>query len=62
MLYALPQAGSGSWLLMAVALGCGALWTLQREWTHGLLVPTITHLGWSLCLFVLVPLEEGAPV
>ena len=62
LLYALPQAGSGSWLLVALALGCGSLWTLQREWTNGLLAPTITHLGWSLCLFVVAPLEgHGAP-
>jgi len=55
--YVLPQLGSGSWVLPAAALGCGAVWTAQRAVFGNLTVPLLTHLTWDLLIMVLVPLE-----
>ncbi len=56
VLYALPQLASSSWVLVAAALGCGAVWTLQRERSGSLVVPTVTHLTWDILVFVAFPL------
>lgn len=50
-LYALPQAVTGSWIPVALALGLGAVWTAQRLRSGGLLEPLLCHLVWSTAVF-----------
>lgn len=59
LLYALPQLASGSWLLPALAIGCGLVWTVQRAISDNLVVPTLTHFVWDLIVMVLLPLDVG---
>lgn len=54
--YAIPQAFSGSWVLVLVALGCGGIWTTQRHWSGGIAVPALTHAVWNCAVFVIYPL------
>jgi membrane protease YdiL (CAAX protease family) len=56
VLYALPLAASGSWLLFVLGLCLGTLWSVARVATHGLLVPFLAHGLWSLTTFVVMPL------
>jgi membrane protease YdiL (CAAX protease family) len=53
--YALAQLGTGSWIVMAMALVCGALWTVQRWYTGSLLSPLIAHLIWTPVVILLYP-------
>jgi membrane protease YdiL (CAAX protease family) len=53
--YALVQLASGSWVVVALAAVCGALWTLERLWTRSLVPPLITHAAWSLTVLVVAP-------
>jgi membrane protease YdiL (CAAX protease family) len=53
--YALAQLGTGSWIVMALALCCGTLWTLQRYYTGSLLSPLIAHLIWTPTVILLYP-------
>lgn len=55
--YAVPQAFSGSWVLVLVALGCGAFWTSLRVWSGSIVVPALTHAVWNLVVFVALPLQ-----
>jgi len=55
-LYAGTQLTTGSLLLVAVALACGAVWTALRLHTRSLLAPLIAHLVWALAVFALRPL------
>lgn len=55
--YAVPQAFSGSWVLVLVALGCGAFWTFLRVWSGSVVVPALTHAVWNLVVFVALPLH-----
>lgn len=55
--YAVPQAFSGSWVLVLVALGCGAFWTSLRVWSGSIVVPAMTHAVWNLVVFVALPLQ-----
>ena len=55
--YALPQAFSGSWVLVLVALGCGAFWTFLRVWSGSVMVPALTHAVWNVVVFVALPLS-----
>lgn len=57
--YALAQFGTGSWIVMLLALVCGALWTLQRRLTHSLLSPLISHLIWTPVVILLHPVTGG---
>ena len=57
MAYAVPQAFSGSWVLVLVALGCGAFWTFLRVWSGSVVVPALTHAVWNLVVFVALPLQ-----
>lgn len=57
--YALAQFGSGSWIVMLLALVCGGIWTLQRRWTHSLLAPLISHLIWTTVVVLLHPVTGG---
>lgn len=56
LLYALPQLGTGSPLLISLALCCGLLWGLLRVLANDLLTPLLAHLVWDLLVFVFVPL------
>ena len=54
--YALAQAGFGSVLLVAVAFGCGIVWSALRLHTGQLIAPVASHLIWSSFVLWLVPL------
>lgn len=56
VLYALPQALAGAWLLVAAALGVGSLFLVQRIITGRLTDSIVTHAVWSIAIFVVVPL------
>ena len=56
VLYALPQLGAESWLMLPVALGCGLVWTATRLASGELTAPLLAHLGWDLWVFVIHPL------
>jgi membrane protease YdiL (CAAX protease family) len=56
--YALAQLGSGSWIVFALALVCGALWTLERLFTGSLLASTISHMLWTQTVILLRPVIE----
>lgn len=56
MLYALPQALAGAWLLVAAALAVGSLFIAQRIITGRLTDSIVTHAVWSIAIFVVVPL------
>jgi membrane protease YdiL (CAAX protease family) len=53
--YSLAQAGTGSWIVVALAFACGTFWTLQRYYTGSLLSPLISHLIWSQTVLLLYP-------
>ena len=59
LLYAIPHLASGSLLLVALALACGAVWTALRLTTGSLSASTTSHLVWSLCAFVFFPLTPA---
>jgi membrane protease YdiL (CAAX protease family) len=61
LIYTLPQLGSGSPVLFALALACGLVWAAQRLWSRSLVTPTLTHLTWNLLVFVAFPLERINP-
>ncbi len=56
VLYALPQALAGAWLLVAAALGVGSLFLVQRIITSRLTDSIVTHAVWSIAIFVVIPL------
>jgi len=56
--YAAAQFGTGSWIVMALALVCGTLWTLQRQLTHSLLSPLLAHLIWTPTVILLYPVTS----
>ena len=58
LLYALPQLGSGSWMLVALALACGTAWTSVRWRSNSLASAIATHLTWDACVFVLLPVTD----
>ena len=45
--YGAAQLGTGSWLVVAIALGCGTVWTLQRIVSGSVLCPLISHGIWT---------------
>lgn len=53
--YALAQLGSGSWVVFALALVCGTLWTLERKLAGSLLPSLISHLIWTQTVILLYP-------
>ena len=54
--YTLPMMFSGSWLLLLVAFGLGAVLAVQRLYCRTWIAPLITHLTWNLLVFVVHPL------
>ncbi len=57
--YALAQLGTGSWIVMLLALVCGSIWTLQRHLTRSLLSPLIAHLIWTPAVILIHPVTGG---
>lgn len=56
--YAAAQLGTGSWIVMALALVCGTLWTVQRHLTRSVLSPLIAHLIWTPTVILLYPVTS----
>jgi uncharacterized protein len=57
--YALAQFGTGSWIVMLLALVCGTIWTVQRRLTRSLLSPLISHLIWTPVVILFHPVASG---
>jgi uncharacterized protein len=55
ILYALAQGGTGSWIVMAMALVCGTIWTVLRAYTGTLVAPLIAHFLWTPTVIFLYP-------
>jgi len=53
--YALAQLGSGSFIVLMLALVCGAVWTWQRRATGSITAPLVAHLIWSPTVILLWP-------
>ena len=56
--YTAAQFGSGSWIVMLLALVCGTLWTLQRRLTRSLVSPLISHLIWTPTVILFFPVTQ----
>jgi membrane protease YdiL (CAAX protease family) len=56
--YAAAQLGTGSWIVMLLAVVCGTIWTLQRHFTRSLLSPLIAHLIWTPVVILLHPVTS----
>lgn len=55
LLYTLGQLGSGSFIVAALAVGCGAVWTFLRIRTGSLWAPFIAHLIWTPIVLLFFP-------
>lgn len=55
--YAVPQLGAGSLLLVGVAFGCGVVWSGLRLWTGAVTAPLVAHLLWDSLVLVIHPLR-----
>jgi membrane protease YdiL (CAAX protease family) len=53
--YTLAQFGTGSVIVMLMALVCGTIWTVQRIYTGSLLSPLLSHLIWTPTVILLHP-------
>jgi membrane protease YdiL (CAAX protease family) len=51
--YSLAQFGTGSVIVMLMAVVCGSIWTVQR--TGSLLSPLVSHLIWTPTVILLYP-------
>jgi membrane protease YdiL (CAAX protease family) len=58
IVYALGQAGSGLWVLPALALLLGALWALCTLVLRSALASLVAHAIWTLGVFTVWPLER----
>lgn len=54
-LYVAVQVVTGTWVIVALALVCGVLWTAQRLWARSLVSPLVTHLIWTPTVMVIWP-------
>ncbi len=57
-LYTATQIALGSWVVLALAFVCGALWTLERAYAKGLVAPIVTHAIWNITVLVAWPMTE----
>lgn len=57
LLYTVPLGASGSWLLVAIGITVGALWTVARLRSNGVVVSLFAHGMWSCATFVMFPLR-----
>lgn len=60
-LYALAQLGSGSVVLVAIALVFGLIWGLIRNLYGSLITPLVCHWIWDLCVLGLWPVDRLFP-
>lgn len=60
-LYALAQLGSGSAVLVGIALVFGLIWGTLRSLTGSLITPLVCHLIWDLCVLGLWPVDRLFP-
>lgn len=56
--YAAAQLGTGSWIVVLLAVVCGTIWTIQRRYTRSLLSPLIAHLIWTPVVILLHPVTS----
>jgi membrane protease YdiL (CAAX protease family) len=56
--YAAAQFGTGSWIVVLLALVCGTIWTVQRYLTGSLLAPLLAHLIWTPTVILLYPVTS----
>ena len=54
-IYALITMATGNIVLGAASALLGAIVGLQRRATDGILAPTLTHVTWSVLMFVFLP-------
>jgi len=54
-LYALAQGGTGSWIVAAMALVCGTIWSFLRIYTGTLVAPLVAHFIWTPTVIFLYP-------
>lgn len=57
--YGLAVAPIGSPLLVAIALGCGLYWAILRAYFRSLTPALISHLIWSVIVFLIAPLSAA---
>jgi membrane protease YdiL (CAAX protease family) len=55
VVYTLAQAGTGSLIVMLIAVVCGGIWSVERKLTNSLLAPLISHLIWTPTVILLYP-------
>lgn len=55
VIYALAQLGTGSWVVLLMAAGCGTVWTVMRVRCQSVLAPLCAHLIWSPMLLLFYP-------
>jgi membrane protease YdiL (CAAX protease family) len=53
--FAAAQMGTGSVIVVLMALVCGAIWTTERQLCRSLLAPLISHLIWTPVVILLRP-------
>lgn len=56
--YAAAQFGTGSWIVMLLAVVCGTLWTLQRYFSSSLLSSLLAHLIWTPTVILFFPVTS----
>jgi membrane protease YdiL (CAAX protease family) len=54
-IYTVAQLGSGSWVVAAMALVCGSIWTWQRRASDSLVAPLLSHLIWTPTVILIHP-------
>jgi membrane protease YdiL (CAAX protease family) len=53
--FAAAQSGTGSFIVVLMAIVCGAIWTVQRHALDSLLSPLIAHLIWTPVVILFKP-------
>ena len=54
-IYAIPQAVSGNWPLLAAAVGCGSVWGVLYLLRRDVVAPFACHMLWDVVVFVVWP-------
>ena len=54
-MYAIVTAATGNVALVIAAAVMGALFSLERRSTRGVLAPMVTHLTWSTLMVLALP-------
>ena len=56
--YGAAVAATGLWLLVLIALACGAYWSLLKAWTRSLVPVLAAHLVWDVLVILVHPLVK----